>query len=378
MNAPNEQRLIRLRAGTLELSVRHAKMPLDELCAFGSRRNRKRGFLVISKVLGKHIPVRPSLMQHTHVSLARDLVRAPGPVLVVALAETAVGLGQGVYEEILRQSGRSDLLFLHSTRYRLERPLALSFRESHSHATEHLLYLPTEPRAQHIFETARTLILVDDELTTGRTLEGLTVEYLRIYPRLHTVLFACLTNWLSGERRAEIVRRLGCGVEFHQLLEGSLEFIPDPAFDPGPAPDLTGRDDFKDAYLGVESGRLGLCGPRTPDFERLIREADLGGGERVLVLGTGEFAHPPYLFARRLEELGWDVHYQSTTRSPVLAGDGIASALEFIDNYHDEIANYVYNLVDKKYDRVLIGYETRPLPKSHRLPQMLGATALFF
>ncbi|MCI0641621.1 MAG: phosphoribosyltransferase family protein [Gemmataceae bacterium] len=378
MNAHSEQRLIRLHAGALELTVHQAEIPLDELCAFGSRCNPKRGFLVISKVLGKHIPVRPSLMHHTHELLARAFVSAPGPALVVALAETAVGLGQGVFEEICRQSGRSDLLFLHSTRYRLERPAALSFREGHSHATEHLLYLPTEPRMQHIFETARTLILVDDEMTTGRTLEGLAVEYLHINPRLQAVLFACLTNWLSSARHAEIARRLGVGVEFHQLLEGSLSFVPDPAFEPGPTPNVTGRDDFKDAYLGVDSGRLGLCGPQTPDVDHLVHDADLGGGERVLVLGTGEFAHPPYLFARRLEDLGWDVHFQSTTRSPVLVGAGIASALEFIDNYHDGIPNYLYNVVDKKYDRVLICYETRPLPESHRLPQMLGATSLFF
>jgi hypothetical protein len=71
------------------------------------------------------------------------------------------------------------------------------------------------------------------------------------------------------------------------------------------------------------------------------------------------------------------VHYQSTTRSPILVGEDIHSALEFIDNYHDEMPNYVYNVADKKYDRILIGYETRPLPESHRLPQMLGAQQFF-
>ena len=30
-----------------------------------------------------------------------------------------------------------------------------------------------------------------------------------------------------------------------------------------------------------------------------------------------------------------------------------------------------------RYDRVLLGYETQPLPASHRLAEMLGARALF-
>src|SRR3712207_8844377 len=63
-----------------------------------------------------------------------------------ALAETATGLGHGIYEQWLRQSGRTDVLFLHTTRYHLSRARALRFEESHSHATEHQLYLPTEDR----------------------------------------------------------------------------------------------------------------------------------------------------------------------------------------------------------------------------------------
>ena len=62
----------------------------------------------------------------------------------------------------------------------------------------------------------------------------------------------------------------------------------------------------------------------------------------------------------------------------MLVGEGIASALEFIDNYHDEIPNYVYNVDPTRYDRILIGYETQPLPASHQLAKQLGATPLFF
>ena len=107
---------------------------------------------------------------------------------------------------------------------------------------------------------------------------------------------------------------------------------------------------------------------------RLIQSCGIRPGERLLVLGTGEFAYPPFLLARGLEELGWDVHFQTTTRSPLLVDRDLGSVLEFVDNYHDGIPNYVYNVIDREYDKILIGYETQPLPVEHTLPALIGAT----
>src|SRR5262245_26328094 len=99
-----------LRCGTLTLRIEQSELPLEELCDFASRRNRKRGFLFVSKVLGKHIPVRPSRMADVHTRLARKLLEVPGPVVLIALAETATGLGQGIFERMLQLTGRDDLL----------------------------------------------------------------------------------------------------------------------------------------------------------------------------------------------------------------------------------------------------------------------------
>jgi hypothetical protein len=369
-----------LRCGTLTLRVDEAEMPLDELCTFGTRRNRKRGFLVVSKVLGKHVPVRPSVMTRVHAVLAGTLRHLDGPVVFIALAETAIGLGQGVFESWLSTQPRDDAVFLHSTRYRLDRPLACVFREGHSHATEHLLYLPRDPTVAKLFRRARTLVLIDDEMSTGRTLAGLAQELTKLNPSLDAVHFVSITDWLDDARRREIEAGLAGAVHavrFRHLLRGQLHFEPDATFDPGPLPDVAGSGVRKDDVLKLDHGRLGAHGALAVDCKRLLAASGLAGGERVLVLGTGEFVHAPYLFARFLEERGWDVCFQSTTRSPVLIGEGIASALEFTDNYHDEMPNYVYNVADRRYDRVLIGYETQPLPASHRLPEMLQAKALF-
>src|SRR5688572_4494697 len=112
---------VRLRCGTLHLHIERADMELEELCGYASRRSRKRGFVFVSKVLGKHYPVRPRRMAEVYARLAGRLGNLPGPVVLIALAETATALGHGVYESWLRQTGRTDALFLHTTRYHLRR-----------------------------------------------------------------------------------------------------------------------------------------------------------------------------------------------------------------------------------------------------------------
>ncbi|MBN9518759.1 phosphoribosyltransferase domain-containing protein [bacterium] len=368
---------ITLPCGTLRLAVEAAELPLDALCGFASRRSRKRGFVFVSRVLGKHVPVRPRVIADTHTRLAEKLLNLPGPVAFVALAETATGLGQGVFEEVARHTGRADAVFLHTTRYRLARPPALGFEEPHSHAPDHLLYEPADAGCADRFRRAESLVLIDDEISTGRTLRNLAAAYRRVNPRLAAVHLVCLTDWL-GPRRAALAAELDVPVTVHSLLRGGYTFDPDPAFDPGPAPDVTGRGDHKDAILSSNHGRLGVRGPLTYDLDAMIAATGVKPGERVLVLGTGEFMHPPYRLARRLEERGWDVWFQATTRSPLVGGGELGAVLEFADNYGDDMPNYVYNVADRHYDRVLIGYETRPLPAGHRLPERLGAAVVQF
>ncbi len=366
---------VRLKAGTLRLHVEAAEVGLRDLCGFASRRSRKRGFVFVSKVLGKHYPVRPRVMAEMHERLAGKIAAVPGPVVLIALAETATGLGQGIHEAWLRRTGREDVLFLHTTRYRLSRPLALGFEESHSHASEHLVYLPEDERH---FRTARTLVLVDDEISTGRTLANLAAAYRAVNPHVTEVHLVCLTDWLGPVRQADVAGRVGLTTAVHSLLRGGFTFEDDPAFDPGPIPDVVGRGDTKDGLIPADSPRVGVRGLLSADLGGLIRRAGVRPGERLLVLGSGEFAYPPFLLARRLEDLGWDVRYQATTRSPLLVDGDITSSFEFRDNYDDDIPNYLYNAVPDAYDRVLIGYETRPLPAGHALPDSLAVTPLFF
>ncbi len=71
----------------------------------------------------------------------------------------------------------------------------------------------------------------------------------------------------------------------------------------------------------------------------------------------------------------WDTTFwfHSTTRSPLLLSGALTSVTEFQDNYSDGIPNYVYNVTDRSYDRILIVHETTPWPDDCKVDQLLKA-----
>ncbi|MCP9473487.1 MAG: phosphoribosyltransferase family protein [Nitrospira sp.] len=369
--------VVNLRSGQLRLTVESADYPLDELCGFGCRANPRRPFVIVSRVLGKHIPVRPSRMVEIHRTLAKKIPNIPGPVAFIALAETAVGLGHGIFEEWLTLTGRDDAVFLHTTRYRLRETLAFSFQEPHSHAPCHLVYEPVEKHCLHFFAKAKTLILIDDELTTGQTLVNLAVRYLAYNDRVHQVFFICLTDWL-GQHRSTLAQRLGVPLYLVSLLQGSLEFKANPDFQ-APQTIAAFACGRSEGYpLRRNYGRLGVRQRIRLETTLLTDQSNSSLGRRLLVLGTGEFAHPPFLLARFLENAGHHVLFQSTTRSPLLEGDALGTKWQFMDNYGEGIPNYLYNAGSQDVDDIMIGYELMDARSSHDLPERLKARCVIF
>jgi hypothetical protein len=101
-------------------------------------------------------------------------------------------------------------------------------------------------------------------------------------------------------------------------------------------------------------GRLGVRNVE----DTLAPELQVKAGERILVVGTSEFVWRPFLLAERLERAGADVHFSSTSRSPIALGHAIEHALSFSDNYGLGIPNFLYNVSPSQFDRVLICSET--------------------
>ncbi|MDR1309896.1 MAG: phosphoribosyltransferase family protein [Deltaproteobacteria bacterium] len=366
--------------GRLEIRVAWADCPPGSLFALASRQNPRRGFLFVSKVLGKHWPARPSAMARAHRALAGKLhaLRLDGPLVFIALAETAIGLGRAVFEEFCARPGGPAALFTQTTRYSLGRKAVLGLDEAHSHARGHLVHEPADPGDRETFYGARTLVLVDDEISTGRTLAGLARAFLGLCPTLGAVALVSLTDWLDGERAGDLASGLPVGVSFVSLLKGSFEFFPDGR--ERAAETFRSEGDWRDKspFLARDHGRLGLrAGRGLPGLQAALAGLGLDRGRPVRVIGTGEFLHEPFLLALALEERGFDVLFQSTTRTPAMVGGAIGNRLRFADNYHDGIDNFLYNHAGAGAAQNVIVYETRPLPADHDLPRLLGARTVF-
>jgi hypothetical protein len=367
---PLLERSVPLESGLLRLKVSRAELPLDELCGFASRRNRKRGFLFVSKVLGRHIPVLPKLMSKVHSALAQQIpADLPGPVLFVGLAETAVALGHGVRDQFAAHTGRADTLFLHTTRYRLDQPVLVEFLEEHSHAPSHILYHPASAEHRQTLQTARSLVLVDDEASTGKTFINLTRALTPTMKALERVVTAVITDWRAPHLRSAFREAMPVEASTVAVLEGEYQFEPGTFEEGEAAPPAIGTNTPIDRLLARNWGRLGVT--QCP----VLPMPDLGpvAGKRILVLGSSEFVYPPFLLAEALERQGAVVFCQATTRSPVRVGGAISCALEFQDNYADGITNYLYNARKEDYDRILLCTETPAELVDPRLLRELGA-----
>ena len=344
---------IRLVRGALSLQITHADQPLDSLLDIAERRNPKRAFLFVSKVLGRHIPVTPAAMREAFTALAdRVPDNLPGPVLVVGMAETATGLGAGVQQVLSRK--RHDTLYLSTTRHSLGLPLLTVFREEHSHAADHLIHRPVDEAICQQLLQAQSLVLVDDEASTGNTFINL-VQALRAagLSQLQRIVTATLVDW-SGDA---VRTALGETATAVSLLSGRWRWEPDPD---APAPempcvDTVARGDWT-PDLSRDWGRLGV--QTTPSAG--IPKAGAVPGEKILVLGSSEFVWPPFLLAEQLAAQGADVRFGSTSRSPIATGLAIRHAFAFTDNYGLGIANFLYNVCPEDYDRVLLCVETAP------------------
>lgn len=361
------ERTVRLGSGRLSLSVADSDWPLDRLCGFASRRNPRRGFLIVSKVLGRHMPARPAEMRASLRDLAAKVPDLRGPVLVVGLAETAVGLGHGLFEELHKRGLRGG--FLHSTRQAVDATLLGRFQEPHSHASAHLLYRPSDID----LEAVRSLVVVDDEVSTGTTLVNLARALTPFLPRCETIVAASLTDW-SGS--AGWLERMPWPAQSVSLLRGRLDWTPDAA---------PTRDDAFEAAAGMLGalprggpfGRLGIAEPAgfgLPDLGGLA----LPPASALRVVGTGEFTYPPFLLAERLEQAGHDVVVQATTRSPIRPGATIGHALTFADNYGSGIGNFLYNADPAEARLALICHETPPGTVDPALVSALRAMTLYF
>ncbi|KOT35922.1 phosphoribosyltransferase [Streptomyces caelestis] len=196
---------------------------LPGLLGLALRRNPKRAHLLVSNVLGKHVPQAPSVVHGHGVALGRRVRELLGDAakdaVVLGYAETATGLGHSVAD------GLGPAPYLHSTR----RPVAGTataggFEESHSHATSHLL-LPEDPR---LLAGDGPLVLVDDEFSTGNTVLNTVRDLHARYPRGRYVVVALvdMRSPADAGRLDGFAREIGARIDLVTTASGTVR-LPD-------------------------------------------------------------------------------------------------------------------------------------------------------
>ena len=391
---------INLPRGNLDLTYQlndtsgsKATYQLEELLSFAQRINPKRAFLFVSKVLGRHIPVAPSTMRSAFTDLANLVPNdLPEPILVIGMAETAVGLSAGVHQAL--QTRYPNALLLNSTRHaqhsgnndKSSDSLLTTFSEDHSHASQHLIYQSSDKVTQEQLLASKTLIMVDDEASTGNTCVNVVTALRNAgLAQLEQVHLTTLVDWSLNQSQGTadaddtISTRLP-NIDFHRhhLLSGAWQWTdaPDPEPIIMPSVDTTeagsqplgntgnwGRFPTLDSTDGFDN----YLEKFQTAFTRFNEQAQFDKKqlpERILVLGSNEFVWLPFLLAEWLEQtasLNSDnqtVKFSALTRSPIALGGAITTMLSFSDNYGLGMTNFAYNVEPSDWDLIVLCVET--------------------
>lgn len=368
----------------------------EELFLMATRINKKRKFLFVSTVLGKHLAVKAAIPQLTGRLLAMVLendreqmqiavdgmkgliepnkalkelkqIDAKVPTLFIGFAETATALGHATFSHF-----KGNAQYVHTTREQLvDHEQILAFEEEHSHATSHRLY-------GEIKQPFERIVLIDDEISTGKTLVNIIATLKKAFPHVKEYAALSILNWLSVENE-ERLKQLG-QIEFHSLVKGEFECFGDPILvgekeaTVAKEPTISklqvatklpiikghsideGQHENRANYL-QQTGRF-MMAAADYNSEVITQLADELKGHcqsgKTLVIGTGEFMYIPMQIAA---ELGDDVYFQATTRSPIHAEQApytITEKISFDSPENNGVENYLYNTSIHNYEQAFV------------------------
>jgi adenine/guanine phosphoribosyltransferase-like PRPP-binding protein len=370
--------------------------PVEGLVELALRRNARRAHLLVSPVLGKHVPADPELVYETAAALGRLVAASVDTsAAVMGFAETATALGH-VVAETMRAP------YLHSTRRLVTGSEAsVTFEEEHSHARAHRL-LPEDPR---LLSSADTVVVVDDEISTGRTAVN-TISQLHRRQHHERYVIASIVDVRSPQeqhRLQSFADSQSTRIDVVSLATARLS-LPASFLDAAgqvATAHPSGRAEFggTDASTtrcwpaGVREGaRHGFLPAHYGDAHAAATACGRGiaaivEGDDVLVLGCEELMYAPLLIARALAAAvgpARRVQFSSTTRSPIVTidepGYPVRSQLTFDahDGTDTSEPRFAYNVAPHSgrgayTDIVLVVDEVADTPQMYGLRGVLGA-----
>ncbi len=332
-------------------------------------RNTKRSYLLVNPLQAKHLPVDPQQALALMGTLGESLRLAyPSARLVIGFAETATAIGAVVAASITE-----DCLYIQTTREDCKGEHNwLEFQEEHSHAVEQKL---CDDTLKWGLATTDTVILVDDEISTGKTILNMVRQMSKCHPELRCkkIVAASILNRVTPEQELQLQQE---GIVCHCLVRLSqadydaqvqrytVQEAPQPStWVPPVSPQEWMLPVLQkwNPRLGVKiSEYMGECRSVANQF---LAWAHFLKNGRTLVLGTEECMLPALILGERLAQLQENgiVRCHATTRSPIgisqEEGYPIFTGAQVRSFYNDTRKTYLYNL--DFYDTVVVVSDTQ-------------------
>ena len=355
----------------LNSDVSGAGDTVDRLVQLGLRRNPRRAHLLVSTVLGKHLPVPPVEVLAAADRLGDLVTEVLGDqakdATVLGFAETATGLGHCVAARIGARC------YLHSTRRRVPgATVEAGFEEGHSHATSHLL-TPSNP---WLLSGDAPLVLVDDEFSTGATAIG-AIRALAVRRAHHRYVVASLVDLRAEAHYATmsaVAAELGTRIDSVSLAQGRVTLpdgviervcaLPEPALNPpGRRRGTVRRVQLSWPASVPDGGRHAFLASDEAGFTRAVAQAatelstHLDRARPVIVVGHEELMYLPLRVAQALADAGLRALFQTTTRSPAYVldqpGYPLRRGFRFTAPEDDEAQDrYLYNAQSPHRDEI--------------------------
>lgn len=323
--------------------------------------NKKRSYLLVNPLQGKHMPVAPSRALDMMSALGQKILQQHKKArLVIGFAETATAIGA-----IAAKSLGEKCAYVQTTR---EKPTGvrrwIEFLEEHSHAPKQRIAVDA---LEEYLGATDTVVFVDDELSTGRTLGNILTQMKKELPLLREkkIVAASIINRLTPKDKERLQKQ---GVECVALVEilGKDYEAQAAGFSTRCPTDFsshTCRHSCRMIAIGTyKTPRTGvLIGDYMKHWQRvgysLAAKISWKKQESILILGTEECMLPGLLIGKVLEEQGFEnIFFHATTRSPIgileEQGYPIKAGWQVQSFYDDKRATYIYNL--KRYHHVVI------------------------
>lgn len=349
----------------------------SDLLRLASRyQNTKRQYLLVNPLQGKHIPVSPGKALAMMKVLGKKLYHTvPSAKCIIGFAETATAIGA-----VAACTFPDDVFYLHTTRESFPNETALFFSEEHSHATEQKINM-----VQLSDVKAGPLILLDDEISTGRTMENIIDVLKKNIPSLLTdgCWIGSVINRVSKNRIAVLYHKGASCVSLIRPKRDNFEeemsrFSVSSATEINPAKALPFhiiRPTYGlfDLRCGATVGKIRKNILQFAEETCCILKKELENCQKVLFLGTEECMFPALYTGSILEKQAENisVYCHATTRSPIgICHDQmypIQNGVQLDSFYENGRKTFLYNL--QPYDAVIV------VTDSQREEQLCSAMA---